>query len=123
MAEDPLPFEALDEVGQAVGFRIKVRIVYLVGVSGEDDFAVFPCPAYDGLDLMRSQVLSLIYEDELGGNTPSTDKGQGFQFDDIRCQEITPVLFPRWLASTTKSRLSKMGSIQFSSLFSLLPGR
>ncbi|MNY22218.1 hypothetical protein D3C86_1558140 [compost metagenome] len=69
-------FCVLYQVRKTVTFRIQVRGINLVNISGKNDLGIFSCSRNDGLDLMRGQVLGFIYNKENLAQCPSPDIGQ-----------------------------------------------
>lgn len=53
-----------DQIAQAVGMTVQVRMVDLEDIAGEDDLGALPGPGDNGLDFVRSQVLGLVDNEE-----------------------------------------------------------
>ena len=64
VGEDALAEELVAKVGEAVGVEVQIGLVYLVDVSGEYYLGALSGTGDDGLDLVRSEVLGLVYDEE-----------------------------------------------------------
>ena len=88
MAREVQAFHALRGIREAVRGRVQVRVVYLVRVAREDDLGILADAADDRLDLVGRQVLGLVNDDELVGDAPAADVGQGLEFQRPGVDEV-----------------------------------
>ena len=76
MLEQLLSVHLLVQVRQAVGPLVQIRLVNLEYVSGEHHLGAFARPGYDGLYLVRGEILRLVADEEHTPQTPAPDVGQ-----------------------------------------------
>ena len=60
MLEKPLPDHLLAEMGQAVRPLVQIRLVNLEDITGKHHLRTFSCTCDNGLDFVRSEILSLV---------------------------------------------------------------
>src|SRR5690606_33470088 len=72
-------FEALRQVGQPGASRTEIRRVDLCQVAQTDHLRSVACARNDGLDLVRREVLRLIYQDEALLEAPAADVVERFE--------------------------------------------
>ena len=65
MLEELFSVELVADVGKTVGVLVKVRLVNLLDITGEDYLGAFSCTGDDGLHFVWGEVLCLI-DDEIG---------------------------------------------------------
>ena len=53
-----------DQVAQAIGLGIEIRVVDLLNVAGEHDLGSFTSTGDDGFDFVRGEILGLVHNEE-----------------------------------------------------------
>ena len=76
VGEDALAEELVAKVREAVGVEVQIGLVYLVDVSGKDYLGALSGAGDDGLDLVRGEVLGLVYDEEDVAEAAAADIGQ-----------------------------------------------
>lgn len=80
MTSQWLIFHRFDQMGQPVVEGVQIRMIDLLGISQQNDLAVFPYPRDHGLHLMLGEILRFIDDDERIRQTPAPNIGE--RFDD-----------------------------------------
>ena len=76
MGEEVFAVEFFAQVGKAVGPFVEVGLVYLVYVTGEDNFGSFAGTGDDGFYFVRGKVLCFVYNKEGIGEGAAADIGK-----------------------------------------------
>ena len=88
VGEDALAEELVAKVREAVGVEVQIGLVYLVDVSGEDYLSAFSGTGDDGLDLVRSEVLGLVHDEEDVAEAAAADIGQRVDYQFLATEHI-----------------------------------
>ena len=80
-------------MGQAVGVEVQIRLIYLVDVAREDYLGALAGPGDDGLDLVGSQVLGLVHDEEHVAEAASADIGQRIDEQLLRLEHVVDLRY------------------------------
>jgi len=78
----------VDDVDEAVRRGVHVGVVDLVRVAREHDLRSLAGAGDDRLHLVGREVLRLVDDQELAGDAPAPDVGQGLDVDDVEVEEL-----------------------------------
>ena len=78
---DALVPEPFDQISQPVALRVQIRVIDLLRIAEQHDFALLADAGDDRLHLVSAQILRLVDDDELPGNGSSADISERLDLD------------------------------------------
>src|SRR5258708_40313683 len=77
MAVERLPFEFLNEVGEASRGRVQIRVIDLIGIARHDNLGALAYARDDRFHFVRREILGIVNNDKLVRQTATAQESDG----------------------------------------------